>query len=403
MSEYKEITNMEKLRELLTIERVDEIVKQLEEECKRNQVFEEQENIHEEFTFRNKLLKLINIVVEGGIDLLSQFLIERNNLLKKMELGKWFIRNIILFYIKIIRKDPIFFYSLIDNYYDDAEIVGEYSLIDFCVFHKIRIVRPKLFEDYNFMKHVISINPIAFQETNYNMDFNKYKQLAIHALNYEPRMYKHFNHELMSEYDVTLYAVKKDGENYIFMPVTFWLSDNILIEKVKEILIASIIMSTDEKRFHKLENDFKYQYPYLYYNNSFDTYYFRQSHIEYFTDPDIVRAIEIKIELGNDLKILKSLLQYDIPLKENIDGWLEICKEPLTISTLSGDCYSIEEWFLKDNLIEELPSELKGCDANFEEYNISDTNVGIFKKYIIDKIVETGEYPIGLVVFPEEE
>ena len=107
---------------------------------------------------------------------------------------------------------------------------------------------------------------------------------------------------------------------------------------------------------------------------------------------------------GIDLQIINQLFSYEIPVRENIDYLLEICKEPLHISTLGGNEYQIKNWFLTHDLpklMTEQNPDLKDCDVNFEAYNISDYESFNFKKYIIEKIIKTGEFPKGLIVFPE--
>ena len=418
MSQQQKETIFNEIIPLIEGLNIPNLEQEIKEGCLEEELFDLNCDSKNDFRRKNIIKFLINSVLKRNIVASKYYIGSKVELLDNMTIWSWFVRNIIVVYCRnssqnmlTYNENHYFIYGLLDEYYEDPEVIGEFSRIDFRIFHEVQSDMPELMDDYDYMKQIIRIRPCAFMITNSDeMGFEKYRDLAILTMECSPDMYSNLPYILKNEENVSLTAVKNNSDNYQHFLSLYW--ERGLTEHTKEVLIASIITSDDEKRFKRDEEN-ECKYPNLYYKITNEIEAFTSiSCPEYYTEPDILRAIEIRTEIwdeyenGIDLQIINQLFSYEIPVKKNIDYLLEICKEPLNISTLGGDEYQIENWFLTydlPKLMTEKNPDLEGCDVNFEEYNISDYESFNFKKYIIEKIIETGEFPKGLIIFPEVE
>jgi hypothetical protein len=342
--------------------------------------------------------------------LLKDFLNERVNILDTEFPEKWFMRNTLLYIIRFNTYCHIPPHLIHIDYSDDIEIMQEIVSRRLRNGHycNMRSYLPSnrhhLLRSHEFVLKMVEANPEFIFNYDSSKWLSRHKEIAYKAIEMDPTIYQRLQNKAMWDYDIMLYAVKTDSSNHRFIPYEFWETNNHLSSHMKEVIIASIINDNNhlENRFERSE-DGEYLYPYLYDDVHDRTSQFPQNNPDYYNDPDIIRAIEAR-QVPEELQILQTLLQLNTRIQDDIEGWLSI-RQPLTISTLGGDTYELNQWLISVNIqnlmVEQLP-ELINCDIHFEDTLVSQTNIDTLKRSIIRYFSEHNELPIGLIVFPEE-
>ena len=148
--------------------------------------------------------------------------------------------------------------------------------------------------------------------------------------------------------EIVEFAILRDGRNYEFIPSTdkFKYDKGLLIKALISDRRNDIIPDGGMKNVHI--------FPFI--------------GKMFYGDKDIQYICKTVLKGNDDLdyRILRRLLQINVPLLENVEELVVQLREPIVFSALSSDDYGeLEDWIFRDDLKEHLIAQyphLKNCD-----------------------------------------
>ena len=257
-----------------------------------------------------------------------------------------------------VEKDYTFISHLPIEFINDIDFIHKLVKMDGRIIMTCHPAR--LLDRHEIIKSAISQNPLVF------------KKLTIHCPT------------ILQNSEIVEFAILRDGRNYEFIPGTdkFKYDKGLLIKALISDKRNGIIPDGGMKNVHL--------FPFI---------------SQMFYSDENIHFICRTVLRGNDdldYRILRRLLQLNVPFLENVEELVGQIREPIVFSALPGDDYGeLEDWIFQNDLKEYLIAQhpqLENCDIGFGDFSICETE---FQQFLEQYLLE--EQPTGMIVYPEED